>query len=77
MLGTGDLMEAAVVSIEFDWCPQAQLTVEERDGGSVVRAHLGLSETQVRRACDELGSQGHAVYEAWCRAVGLSRPLAR
>lgn len=59
------------VSVQWEWSDDPTLVVEKSLDGLVVRAHPGLSEPQVRRACTELGDHGPAVYEAWGRAMGL------
>lgn len=60
------------ISVDWEWSDVPHMIVEPIGGGLHVRAHPGLSEAQVRQACEALGEHGPTVLEAWGRAVGLS-----
>lgn len=59
------------VSVSWEWSDKPELVVEPNGDGLHVRAHPGLSQAQVRLACEELGEHAEAVYQAWGQAVGL------
>ena len=58
------------VQVNLVWSGPPGLRVEARDDGLYVHAHAGLSEAQVRVACDYLGDPGDSVFQAWQSAVG-------
>ena len=58
------------VVVDLEWSEPPALRVEATDLGLRVTAHPGLSEAQVRSACDQLDDHGDAVFQAWQSAVG-------
>jgi hypothetical protein len=59
------------VSVQLAWTDTRELRVEQRDDGLFATAHPGLSEAQVRAACEHLGDAGPQVYAQWRGVVGL------
>ena len=64
-------MSASPIRVHLTWEPGSQFEVDHGADGITVRAHAGLSASQVSQACDSLGEHGPQVYQAWCRAVGM------
>ena len=58
------------VLVDLEWSEPPALRVESLDDGYRVVAHPGLSEAQVREACDRLDGIGDRVFDAWRGAVG-------
>ena len=58
------------VTVRLVWSEPAALRVEAHEDGLHVTAHAGLSEAQVRAACDQLDEHGDHVFRAWQGAVG-------
>ena len=58
------------VQVNLVWSEPPGLQVQARDDGLYVDVHAGLSESQVRVACDYLGDPGDSVFKAWQSAVG-------
>jgi hypothetical protein len=59
------------INVALEWFDEPRVIVELQDEIVHVRAHPGLSESQVREACANLDGRGPAVLAAWQRAVGL------
>lgn len=59
------------VEIELDWQSTPALVVEQVGSTFRVTADLGLSEPQVRQACQSLGPAGERIYREWRARVGL------
>jgi hypothetical protein len=60
------------VVVDLQWSEPPALRVEATDEGLRVIAHPGLSEAQVREACNQLDGDGDRVFRAWQGAVGRS-----
>ena len=60
------------VVVDLEWSEPPSLRVEATDEGLRVIAHPGLSEAQVREACNQLDGDGDRVFRAWQGAVGRS-----
>jgi hypothetical protein len=59
------------VDVTLEWSDEPSVVVDRGNPVISVRAHPGLSEAQVRQACQELGAEGPLVLAAWQRVVGI------
>lgn len=57
------------IIVRLEWLDEPTLDVQRNEERISVTAHPGLSQSQVRAACDQLDSHGDAVYAAWCARI--------
>lgn len=57
------------IRVQLDWLTEPSLQVHQHDDHVAVTAHAGLSQAQVRAACDQIDGHGDAIYAAWHNQV--------
>jgi hypothetical protein len=60
------------ISIELEWLEEPAFDVRHGVGQIAVTAHAGLSEHQVKAACDQIDEYGDAVFAAWRDRVNVA-----